>query len=256
MSSSDVGARIELRHDGFALRWPDPAAVAAFVGWSDVVRIRTYKRDLFAVDSVCLAFDRGTGGPVEVCEEMSGFDELSACMRERFPDIPADWFGTVVQPPFAANPAVLYESDGPWRVMQGELVSPSGRFEFELDVREVFNSHWAATPTLVDGADRSAVFAFANDKWSCDQARWDGERVTLWLRKYPGNHTPAGIRATIDCLEKTGAVGDGPHAPLAGLEAALDAALTFQWGEGAGQPAAEPPEPAAATPLGQIEGGG
>lgn len=244
MSKADDSARIELRHDGFALRWPDPSAVAAHVGWGEVVRIRTYKRDLFGVDQVCLSFERGTGGPVEVHEDMAGFEDLSARLRDRFPVIPADWFGTVVQPPFAENAAVLFEADGPWRVMQGDLVSPSGRFEFELDVREVFNSHWAATPTLVDRADRTPVFAFADSRWSCDQAQWAGDRVTLWLRKYPGNHSPGGIQATIDCPERTGAVGDGPPAPLAGLEAALDAALTFHW-------ATEPPDPPP-NPLGRL----
>jgi hypothetical protein len=234
------GHRIELRDDGFALYRADESAALAIMLWEDVCRVRTFKLDLAAVACICLRFEQHRGPALEVLEDWNGFEALTARMRERFPAILADWREKVVHPPFVAGETVLLEASPPWCVMQGDAMSPSGRFQIELNEREVFNTCWVGTPTIIDRADRSVVLSFTDTFWSADAAAWNGDRVTLTLRKYPGNHTPGDIQATIDCAARTAAVGDAPPTPIAGLEAALSAALTWQWAQ---EPPPPPPNP-------------
>jgi hypothetical protein len=235
------GYRIELRDDGFALHRADESAAPAIMLWEDVCRVRTFKLDLGAIDRICLRFEQHRGPALEVLEDWDGFGGLTACMRERFPAIPADWRERVAHPPFVAGETVLLEASPPWCVMQGDAMSPSGRFQIELDEREVFNTCWVGTPTIIDRADGSVVLSFTDTFWSADAAAWNGDRVTLTLRKYPGNHTPSDIQATVDCAARTAAVGGAPPTPIAGLEAALSAALTWQWAPA--DPLPPPPPP-------------
>ena len=111
-----------------------------------------------------------------------------------------------------------------------QSVSPSKTFEISVSMREIFNSHWLEVPTIVDRSDGSTVWTVADDKWSLDQAVREGDVVTMTLRKYPGNHLPSDLAASVDCIARTARLGETAM-PLAGLEPALDAALAWQFAE-------------------------
>jgi len=100
---------IRLSAEGFSVVPQDQRAGASVLHWADVTRIRTYKIDLFTVDCICLLFERSNGEAIEVLEEWDGFAALTDVLRERFPLVPADWYATVMQPPFERNEALLYE---------------------------------------------------------------------------------------------------------------------------------------------------
>lgn len=88
-------------------------------------------------------------------------------------------------------------------------------------------SLWVETPTVVDTATGEALLAFADPHWSLDEADWVSEHVVhLWLRKYPGSHTPTGVLVTLDCVARTAQV-DESVVPLRDVEATLDRALMW-----------------------------
>lgn len=88
-------------------------------------------------------------------------------------------------------------------------------------------SHEIDTPSVVDGETGAIIFEFRSTSWSLDLAHWVTDSVVeLTLRKYPGDHLPPDLLATIDCLDRTGQVGKHPPVPLAELEGVLDAALS------------------------------
>jgi hypothetical protein len=92
---------ILLTDDGFTVG-------ARTVRWSAVTRVTTYKIDFFAVDCICLSFELDGEPTLELTEESNGFNDFMDELHERFPTIPADWYATVMQPPFARNEAVLF----------------------------------------------------------------------------------------------------------------------------------------------------
>jgi hypothetical protein len=98
--------RIEGDERGFALilgrrqRWR--------VDWSEIVAIRTFKRDLFTFDMVCLEFKTASGEYCEAWEDMVGFTEFTERMQAEFPTVPQNWYGEVMLPAFATNQRVLW----------------------------------------------------------------------------------------------------------------------------------------------------
>jgi len=107
-----------------------------------------------------------------------------------------------------------------------EATSPSGRFHIALSEREVFNTCWVCSPTLSDRETGAALFQFNDDNWSLDQARWlDDARVSMTVRKYPGNHRPANLTVTIDCVRFTAQIDGEPDGSLGLLESKLEASL-------------------------------
>ena len=91
--------------NGFSIR-------GCAIPWSSVRVIATYKRDLWIYDDIYLAFQAAPDSWVEVSEEEPGFQLLVAEVERRYPDVPRDWFGTVMHPAFATNYRVL------WRVAE------------------------------------------------------------------------------------------------------------------------------------------
>jgi len=79
--------------------------------WGDVEEIRTFKRDLWTVDSIRLAFRVGDRW-YEVGEEDAGFMPLVERMQAKFPSVPEGWYLEVMFPAFEANPRVLWERGG------------------------------------------------------------------------------------------------------------------------------------------------
>jgi hypothetical protein len=108
--------------------------------------------------------------------------------------------------------------------------SPSGRYKITFDSREVFNTCWVETPTLVDTRTGETLLAFKDTHWSADRIQWKSDSVVvLELRKYPGNHVPNSVYATVDCSAGSGAVGSRAPRAIAMLERDLEAALTWQF---------------------------
>ena len=79
--------------------------------WRDVIRVEAFKRDLFAVDLICLAFIENGNLEVEVNEEMDGWNSLVERLPEYLPGCQkfAEWFQPVAVPPFELNLRVIYE---------------------------------------------------------------------------------------------------------------------------------------------------
>lgn len=78
--------------------------------WDEVVRIETYKRDIFSVDLVCLDFFiESREVPCRTHEDMQGFPDLRERMQCRFSSISEGWTQQVAFPPFATNQTVLYD---------------------------------------------------------------------------------------------------------------------------------------------------
>jgi hypothetical protein len=90
-------------------------------------------------------------------------------------------------------------------------------------------SLWIETPTLLDKSTGETLLAFKDSNWSLDAAHWlSDSTVKLTLRKFPGNHLPVNIIATLDCARRTARIGEKEFQSLAEVETALDNALTWR----------------------------
>ncbi|MDI9239813.1 hypothetical protein QLQ15_12955 [Lysobacter sp. LF1] len=78
----------------------------AFVSWQSVSEIRAFKTDRITADEVLFHIE-AAGRTVVVSETSPGFEALEAAMIAVFPSTSA-WRAAVIQPPFQANPTVLY----------------------------------------------------------------------------------------------------------------------------------------------------
>jgi hypothetical protein len=80
------------------------------MSWSDVCRVTAFKRDLFAVDCICLHFGGDDGTGVELNEEMAGWNRLMGALPALLPGCKphSEWFFAVAFPAFAANPTEIY----------------------------------------------------------------------------------------------------------------------------------------------------
>ena len=76
--------------------------------WREVSRILGFKRDLYSVDMICIAFVlRDT--TVEINEEMEGFESIVRGFEAHFPGLKTEWWNTVAFPPFATNWTTIWE---------------------------------------------------------------------------------------------------------------------------------------------------
>jgi hypothetical protein len=81
------------------------------IAWSEVVCVVAFKRDLFVVDCICLAFAMADGTTTEVNEEMEGWEALTDALPKYLPGS-KDWsecFSQVAFPAFATNETVVFE---------------------------------------------------------------------------------------------------------------------------------------------------
>lgn len=99
---------------GFSNVDTEADAVIATVSWNDVKAIRTYKRDLFCYDMICLAFQLADKSWIELWEESDGFLEVGQAMRRVFPDVPDKWYQDVMLPAFATNETLLHRCSCEW----------------------------------------------------------------------------------------------------------------------------------------------
>lgn len=105
-------------------------------------------------------------------------------------------------------------------------LSPSARYRVQATPYEALATQWIYPPEIIDIRRDMRVFAFEDNCWSVDQARWlDCSCVELTLRKYPGRLTGVGTTVIIDCGRGTAIYRKGLEVELVKLEHALDATL-------------------------------
>lgn len=85
------------------------------IAWQDVVKVEAFKRDLYAVDLICLSILFEDKTSIEIDEEMEGWDSLVDKLTEYLPGSKnfADWFDVVAFPAFKPNLTVIYSRKEP-----------------------------------------------------------------------------------------------------------------------------------------------
>lgn len=109
--SRNADPQIRLAAGGFDLVSTTDQRILTSVRWADVVRIQTYKVDLFTTDCICLLFELRDGRPpVQISEEWQGFADLFEPLSAAFPSVPSDWYMEVMSPAFETKHRVLYDA--------------------------------------------------------------------------------------------------------------------------------------------------
>jgi hypothetical protein len=78
--------------------------------WDAVTKVKTFKRDQYTVDCICLAFETPDGW-FEVNEDMKPFGPFLHAVERSLPGFPPqkDWWREVMLPAFATNERELWE---------------------------------------------------------------------------------------------------------------------------------------------------
>ena len=78
--------------------------------WVDVCRGTAFKRDLFAVDCICLHLGLADDSGVELDEEMAGWNRVMEVLPLHLPGCKpySDWYSSVAFPAFATNMTEIY----------------------------------------------------------------------------------------------------------------------------------------------------
>ena len=81
------------------------------VAWRDTVLVKAFKRDLYAVDLICLVFLSKDDKAVELNEEMDGWESLVEKLPEYLPGCQKfeEWFSLVAFPAFKTNITPIYQ---------------------------------------------------------------------------------------------------------------------------------------------------
>ena len=79
--------------------------------WDETISIKAFKRDLYAVDRICLLIGLKDGSGIEVDEEMSGWDSLVQKLPEYLPGCKSfgEWFQVVAFPAFQLNMTPIFD---------------------------------------------------------------------------------------------------------------------------------------------------
>ena|GEM_PF-1018303 len=83
------------------------------VAWQDTVSVEAFKRDLYAVDLICITFHLRNKKVVEIDEEMDGWESLMTSLPEYLPGCQTfgEWYTDVAVPAFKTNLTVIYRRD-------------------------------------------------------------------------------------------------------------------------------------------------
>ena len=89
--------------------FPDGATRIFKATWNEINGAVAYKRDCFAYDLLCVGFSTPDGS-FETNEQMEGWETLIEMLPTYLPGTPKpeQWWGKVVQPPFAINATTLF----------------------------------------------------------------------------------------------------------------------------------------------------
>ncbi|KPK84883.1 MAG: hypothetical protein AMJ81_04595 [Phycisphaerae bacterium SM23_33] len=97
---------LEAEQDGFSYVRREERTT---VHWSDVKEVFAFKRDIFAVDLICIGFRVSDDGRYwEIDEQMSGYEDVLAAATEAFPGLDPDWWHKVAFPAFKTNLVTLW----------------------------------------------------------------------------------------------------------------------------------------------------
>jgi hypothetical protein len=109
-------------------------------------------------------------------------------------------------------------------MIETQAPSPTGKYVFQIVAREMRMSLWVESPRLIEAASEAPVFDLTASQWSLDSALWASEeKVTVRLRRYPGDHAPGAFEVEIDCVGRVAALPGELRVGLDDLETALEA---------------------------------
>ena len=105
---TDLG-RVVVVAAGFAL-WSGGRCVAA-ARWSDVRRLRAYRRELASSDALCVAVELADGSLMELREEAPGFDAFLDRASATLPGLLpyGDWHHSLIAAAAGGEGIVLFE---------------------------------------------------------------------------------------------------------------------------------------------------
>lgn len=83
--------------------------------WADVCRGTAFKRDLFAVDCICLHLGLADDTGVELDEEMAGWNRFMEALPIHLPGCKpySEWYSSVAFPAFSTNMTEIYSRATP-----------------------------------------------------------------------------------------------------------------------------------------------
>jgi hypothetical protein len=115
----------KIKHDPRALEKPEYGSVvgdtdclrirskkgkSSELRWIEVEEVHAFKRDLFSIDLICLAFKRvGKEEYYEIHEDMVGYHDLLQVLPTRLPGFSSEWFSSVACPAFKTNNQVIWK---------------------------------------------------------------------------------------------------------------------------------------------------
>jgi hypothetical protein len=78
--------------------------------WAEICQVRAFKRDLFAVDCICLFLARADGIGIELDEEMARWNTFVKLLPQHLEGCKAwdAWFSAVAFPAFVPNETEIY----------------------------------------------------------------------------------------------------------------------------------------------------
>ena len=82
----------------------------ARISWGSIQKITAFKRDLLTIDQICFYIEHANGDAIELDEEMIGWPQFVEEVSSRLPGFMKNWWNKVVQPAFAENATVIYDS--------------------------------------------------------------------------------------------------------------------------------------------------
>jgi hypothetical protein len=79
--------------------------------WDETISIKAFKRDLYAIDRICLVIGLKDGSGIELDEEMTGWDSLVQKLPEYLPGCKSfgEWFEVVAFPAFQLNMTPIFD---------------------------------------------------------------------------------------------------------------------------------------------------
>ena len=91
---------------GFTIHYED---FEKRLAWTDITQLNVYKVDLYTIDRIDMEIVYGDKA-FTISEDLPGWHQFVLKTKEIFPTIPKDWDIEIIQPPFATNFTIIYES--------------------------------------------------------------------------------------------------------------------------------------------------
>jgi len=93
---------VQFDSEGFTVNAVQPKANPNSMKWSEVAKVTAFKRDLFAVDLICVLLSKADSSGIEVDEDMGGWDEFVKRLPNNLAGCKAweQWFTEVAFPAF------------------------------------------------------------------------------------------------------------------------------------------------------------